>query len=145
MLKKTITYVDYDNNTRTEDHYFNLSNAEIMELQLSTAGGLDVTLQNIIKAQDMPELIKIFKNLIRKSYGIKSPDGKRMIKSDEIFKEFEQTEAYSTLFMELATDSKAASEFINGIIPKDIDRTKIDEEAKRFLNESTNINKSDIN
>ena len=117
MLKKTITYTDYNGITRTEDFYFNLTKAEIMEMQLSTNGGLDVMIKKIIDSQDAPSIIKIFKELILKAYGEKSDDGKRFIKSKEISEGFAQTEAYSQLFMELATDTDAASKFVNGIVP----------------------------
>ena len=117
MLKKTITYTDYNGITRTEDFYFNLTKAEIMEMQLSTNGGLDVMIKKIIDSQDAPSIIKIFKELILKAYGEKSDDGKRFVKSKEISEGFAQTEAYSQLFMELATDTDAASKFVNGIVP----------------------------
>ena len=117
MLKKTITYTDYNGITRTEDFYFNLTKAEIMEMQLSTNGGLDVMIKKIIDSQNAPSIIKIFKELILKAYGEKSDDGKRFVKSKEISEGFAQTEAYSQLFMELATDTDAASKFVNGIVP----------------------------
>ena len=117
MLKKTITYTDYNGNSRTEDHYFNLSQAEVMEMEMSTAGGLAEMIQRIVAAQDAPSIIKIFKDLILKAYGEKSADGKRFVKSAEISEAFSQTEAYSQLFMELATDADAASAFVNGILP----------------------------
>lgn len=120
MLKKTITYIDYNGVQRTEDHYFNLSKAEIMEMEMSTTGGLAEMIQKIVAAQDSPAIIKIFKELILKAYGEKSPDGKRFIKSEEISTAFSQTEAYSQLFMELATNSDAAAEFVNGIVPQDM-------------------------
>lgn len=120
MVKKTITYVDYNDNERTEDFYFNLSKAELMEMELSISGGLTEKIQSIIAAQDTPAIIKIFKELILKAYGQKSPDGKRFIKSQEIQDEFSQTEAYSQLFMLLATDEKEAADFVNGIIPQDL-------------------------
>ena len=124
MLKKTITYVDYNGVERTDDCYFNLSKAEITEMEMSTAGGLAEMIQNIIKAQDAPASIKIFKDLILKAYGEKSPDGKRFIKSKELSTAFSQTEAYSILFMELATDADAAADFVNGIIPQNITPNK---------------------
>lgn len=120
MLKKTITYVDYNDVERTEDYYFNLSKAELMEMELSIAGGLSETIDKIIKTKDTPSLVKIFKELVLKAYGVKSPDGKRFIKSDELREEFSQTEAYSQLFMELATNAEAAAAFVNGIIPADL-------------------------
>lgn len=117
MLKKTIAYTDYNGITRTEDKYFNLSTAEVMEMELSTAGGLAEMITRIVKEQDGAAIVKIFKDLILKAYGEKSPDGKRFIKSDELSTAFSQTEAYSVLFMELATDADKAAEFVNGIIP----------------------------
>jgi hypothetical protein len=117
MLKKTITYTDYNGTERTEDFYFNLSKAELMEMEMSTEGGLTEMIQKIVATQNLPAIIKIFKELILKAYGEKSPDGKRFIKSDELSTAFSQTEAYSQLFMELATDADAAAKFINGITP----------------------------
>ncbi len=118
MLKKTITYTDYNGTERTEDFYFHLSKAEVMEMEMSTTGGLAEMIQRIVAAQDAPAIIKIFKELVLKAYGEKSADGKRFIKSDEIATAFSQTEAYSQLFMELATDADAAATFVNGIVPK---------------------------
>ena len=95
-----------------------------MEMELSTSGGLAEMIQRIVKAQDAPAIIKIFKELVLKAYGEKSPDGKRFIKSEEISTAFSQTEAYSQIFMELATDSDAAAAFVNGIVP-DVDKQKV--------------------
>ena len=120
MLKKTITYHDYNGVEYTQDFYFNLSKAEIMEMELGTTGGLAEMIQKIVAAQDAPSIIKVFKDLILKSYGEKSADGKRFIKSDEISTAFAQTEAYSELFMELATNAEAAAAFVNGIVPAEM-------------------------
>lgn len=120
MLKKTITYTDYNGVERKEDFYFNLSKAEVMEMELSTTGGLAEMIKRIVAAQDQPAIIKVFKDLILKAYGEKSPDGKRFIKSPELSDAFAQTEAYSILFMELATNDDAAAKFINGIVPADM-------------------------
>ena len=117
MIKETITYTDFAGNERTEDFRFNLTKAEVMELEMSTKGGLAEMIQRIVAAQDQPAIIKIFKDLIIKAYGVKSPDGKRFIKNQEVVDEFVQTEAFSELFMELATDADAASKFVNGIVP----------------------------
>ena len=126
MLKKTITYTDFNDVERTEDFYFNLTKAEIMEMEMSVPGGLGGMIQKIVSAQDAPALIKLFKELILTAYGEKSADGKRFIKKDEhgyrLSEAFAQTEAYSILFMELATDDKAASEFITKIIPIDVQK-----------------------
>lgn len=122
MLKKTITYNDYNGTERTEDFYFNLSQAEVMEMEMSTAGGLAEMIKRVVASQDAPSIIKIFKDLILKAYGEKSADGKRFIKSEEIATAFSQTEAYSILFTELATDDKAAANFVNGIVPKEMSK-----------------------
>ncbi len=125
MLKKTITYNDYNGTARTEDFYFNLSQAEVMEMEMSTAGGLAEMIKRIVASQDAPSIIKVFKDLILKAYGEKSADGKRFIKSEELATAFSQTEAYSILFTELATDDKAAAAFINGIVPAEMSKKAI--------------------
>ena len=117
MLKKTMTYTDYNGVERTEDFYFNLTKAEVMEMEMSTSGGLSEMINKIVATQDAPAIIKIFKDIILKSYGEKSLDGKKFVKSEELSNAFSQTEAYSMLFMELATDAEAASNFINAIVP----------------------------
>ena len=129
MLKKNIKYVDYDGNDRAEDFYFNLTRSELMEmhlnkaevieLQLGTVGGLTKTLEKIVQEKDASRIIEYFKTIILKAYGEKSADGRRFIKSQELRDAFEQTEAYSELFMELASDAKMAAEFINGVLPKE--------------------------
>lgn len=120
MLKKTIKYTDYNGVERTEDFYFNLSKAELSEMELETPGGFSALLAKITATQDTPSLVKIFKGLILRAYGEKSDDGKRFIKSEELSQAFSQTEAYSELFIELASDADAAAAFINGIVPADI-------------------------
>lgn len=120
MLKKTIKYVDYNDEEREEDFYFNLSKAELAEMELSTEGGLENTIRKISTTRDTPKLVQMFKGLILKSYGEKSPDGKRFIKSAELAEAFSQTEAYTNLFMELATNADAAAAFVRGIIPSDL-------------------------
>lgn len=118
MLKKTITYVDYDGNERTETFHFNLTKAEIAEMELSVEGGISKLIEKIVEDQNGKQIIEIFKDIILKSYGEKSPDGKRFVKNQELRDGFSQTEAYSELFMELATDAIAAAAFINGIVPQ---------------------------
>ena len=117
MLKKTITYTDYDGNQRTEDFYFNFNKAEVLEMEMGVAGGLSATLNKIVAEQDSKRIMEYFKDIVLKAYGQKSPDGKRFIKNQTLRDEFMQTEAYSDIFMELATDADAAAKFINAIIP----------------------------
>jgi hypothetical protein len=120
MKKETITYVDYNGEERTEEYLFNLSMAEITEIQLGIEGGMAEKLKKIEKDRDVPEAMKFFKDLIFKSYGEKSLDGKRFIKSEELSTAFSQSEAYSTLFMKLISDPDAAAAFVNGIVPADL-------------------------
>ena len=137
MLKKTITYHDYDGVERTEDFFFNLSKAEIAEMELSNYGGMERMIQQIAMTQDRKRLIELFKEIILKSYGEKSADGRRFIKSKELSEAFSQTEAYSELFMQLVTNDEAASTFISGIMPqtdaKPEDLAKAQESAKAML------------
>lgn len=128
MLKKTIKYTDYDGVEREEDFYFNLSKAELMEMQTKTVGGLDAFIKKIVSTKDVPSIMEMFKDLILRCYGEKSADGKRFIKSEQLSKDFSETEAYSELFMELATDSKSAAEFVNGVIPASL-RKQLDDDA----------------
>lgn len=118
MLKKTITYTDFNGVERTEDFYFNLTKAEIAEMELEIPGGMTAMINRITQSQDTPSLIKLFKDLILRSYGKKSDDGRRFIKNPDVVDEFKDSEAYSELFMELATNADAASAFVNGIVPK---------------------------
>ncbi len=120
MLKKTIKYTDYDGNEREEDFYFNLSKAEVTEMELSKEGGMSEYIKKISATQNAPELIKLFKEIIIKSYGEKSLDGKRFIKNKELTEAFIQTEAYSELFVELASNADEAVKFVNGIMPKNM-------------------------
>lgn len=123
MLKKKIKYTDYNGVERNEDFYFNLNKAELMEMELTTEGGLAERTQRIIDTQDTPKIVEMFKDLILRAYGEKSEDGKAFIKKDangKLADKFAQTEAYSELFMELATDADAAAKFVNGIIPADL-------------------------
>ena len=134
MLKKTFTYSDYNGVERTEDAYFNLTKSELVEWELGVEGGLTEVLDRIIKAKNSPELIKIFKSFILKSYGEKSSDGRRFIKSEELSVAFSQTPMYEMLFMELASSDKAAIDFIKGLVPDE----KVAEEAAKTALASTN-------
>lgn len=120
MLKKTIKYTDYDGQEREEDFYFNLNKAEIAEMEYSVSGGLSKMITKVVETKDNTVIMKIFKDIIMRSYGEKSPDGKRFIKSNKLSEEFVQTEAYSELFMELATNTDALTAFINGIVPANV-------------------------
>ena len=122
MIKKTITYEDFDGNTRTEDFYFNLTKAELTEMEMSLNGGLSQLLEKIVKENDQKQIIEYFKKIVLDSYGVKSLDGRQFMKNENIRAEFASTAAYSDIFMELATDSKAASDFVNGIIPKSLEK-----------------------
>ena len=119
MLVKEITYTDYDGNKRTEKFYFNLNESELAELELTTPGGMREWLEKITKSVDKVEIMKTFKKILMASYGEKSPDGKRLVKSEEISTAFTQTEAYNVLFLELINGSDIAmANFINAIVPK---------------------------
>lgn len=133
MLKKTITYTDYDGVERTEDFYFNFTEAELMEWQLVTNGGLTSYVQKIVDAKDQPRLITLFKELLLKAYGIKSEDGRRFIKSEKISEEFSQNPAYSILYMELVTDDKLAADFVNGIIPAKLSEQVAEQNSRQSM------------
>lgn len=120
MLKKTITYTDYDGIERTEDFYFHINKAELTTLFNSERGGLEKLLEKIIQTKDGPKIMEYFQKIIRLAYGEKSNDGRRFMKSDEIYANFESTEAYSQLFMELCTDAEKAADFVKGILPADL-------------------------
>ena len=127
MLKKTISYIDFNGNEVTEDFYFNLTKAELAEMELKETiikgeeqtGGMVEKLNAIAKSGEGRLIIEVFKDIIAKSYGVKSEDGKRFIKSPELFEEFSQTEAYSELFLSFVTNADAAAQFMNGIMPAD--------------------------
>ncbi|MCM1524010.1 MAG: hypothetical protein NC120_06085 [Ruminococcus sp.] len=124
MLTKTITYTDYDGNSKTEEFRFNLSKAELMELEITTKGGFVKLLQDVVAANDKSEIFKLFKTIILKSYGEKSPDGKYFYKTGKdgvpLSAAFEQTEAYTELLMEVASNADAAADFVNRILPGDL-------------------------
>ena len=120
MLKETIKYTDYNGVERTEDFWFHLSKAELMEWEMGTTGGLTEMIKRIVDAQDAPAIIKIFKELVLKAYGQKSPDGKRFIESEELATEFSQTEAYSRRVMGRATGADEAAAVVNGSMARGI-------------------------
>lgn len=142
MLKKTIEFNDWNDVPHKEDFYFNLTRTEILNMQLETNGGLDALLERMIQTQDQAQLIVFFQDLIKRSYGVKSVDGRKFVKNDEVFEDFKSTPAYDVLYMELATDSKKAAAFINGLMPREImsqisaDDLKTELEAKNIPQES---------
>ena len=121
MLVKKIKYEDYDGNEREEEFYFHLTQAEVI-MWLTTNGGytLDKVIDQISKAQNGRKIMEMFEDLLHKSYGVKSLDGRKFIKNEEVWTDFKETEAYSQIFSEIVTDSKKAVEFLNGILPKDL-------------------------
>jgi hypothetical protein len=120
MIKRTITYPNYNGGNVTEDFYFNLTKRELIKWEVSKKGGLSERLEQIVKDDDRAGLVEVVEDLLTMSYGVKSDDGKRFIKSQELVDEFIQTEAYDVLFMELVSDPDKASEFIKGIIPAEM-------------------------
>lgn len=121
MLKKTITYEDFNGTPVVEDHYFHLTKADLIEMEMGHKGGLHEYLQKIVDSEDGKAIISEFKKLILGSYGKKSEDGRRFIKTQELRDEFLSSEAYSTMFLELCTNADKAAEFVNGIIPAGLD------------------------
>lgn len=120
MIKETITYTDYNGVERTEDFYFHLTKADVTKMELGVKGGLSELIKRVIAADDTPTVISIFEDLIKRSYGVKTPDGRGFLRRPEDLEMFMATEAYSILFMKLSTDAKAASRFVNGIVPPDL-------------------------
>lgn len=128
MLKKTVTYTDFNGTERTEDFYFNLTKSELLEMELSSRNGMSDVIVEMIKSDDYPTIMAVFKKLFLGSYGEKSPDGRRFIKSQELRDAFEQSAAYDELFMDITKSVDSLADFINSVIPKDI------EEAAKKVN-----------
>lgn len=122
MLKKTVKYVDYNGVERVEDFYFNLTKAEVAEMEMSVEGGFSKMLKELVNSKDNVRIVQLFKEMVLKAYGEKSQDGRRFVKSKEISEAFAQTEAYSEIFMELALNEEAAAAFVNGIMPANLDK-----------------------
>lgn len=120
MLKRTISYTDYFGRERKEDFYFNLTKSELIEMEISKEEGFEEYLTNIINSKKGSVIMETFKKILFASYGEKSEDGRRFIKSPELSKAFSETEAYNILFQELVLDADKAVEFVNGILPTDI-------------------------
>jgi len=147
MITETITYTDYNGTSRTEDFMFNLTQAEAMEMEMSVDGGLTAMLNKIVAAQDAPTIMKIFKDMIFRSYGEKSPDGRRFIKSEDISKAFSETEAYNQLFMKLVTDADYAGKFIAGVTGTKVSDIKkksesMNKQIDALVNLSEDVNNS---
>ena len=122
MLKESITYTDFNGEERTEEFYFNLTKAELVELETSMHDGLSEAIKRIVAEDNQENIVKIFKEIILKAYGSKSIDGRRFIKNQEIRDDFAASEPYNVLFMKLATDAEAATAFVNGIVPTDLNK-----------------------
>lgn len=118
MVKKTYTYTDYNGNERTETHYFDLNESEVIEIEMLTDGGLVDTIKRITDEKHSRELYLFFKDFVLKTYGKKSPDGTLFLKDDKIRHEFSCSIPYNMLVKELITDTQAAIDFFNGVIPK---------------------------
>lgn len=131
MIKKTITYIDFNGNERTEDFFFNLNKAELMRMELGVKGGMTEMMNRMIAAQDAPAMMEVFEELVRKSYGVKTPDGRGFVKRPEDYEAFKSTEAYSELFVELITNPDACAEFFNGVIPANLAKQVEEEMAKQ--------------
>lgn len=134
MLKKTVTYTDFNGTERTEDIYFNLTNSELIALQASMPGGFESAINALIAAQDIPALFDIFKKFVLSSYGEKSVDGKRFIKSKELSEEFEQTAAFDAIFSEFIKDPNAFTQFLTGIVPAEVAAQMNSPEVKKMIN-----------
>ena len=133
MLKKTIKYTDYNGNEREEDFMFNLDEAELMEMELATTGGLSATIEKIVKEQDTAKIIEMFKNIVLKSYGKVSDDGRRFIKNDEVREAFEQNPAFDQIYIELVTNADYAAEFLTAIMPSDFTEALGSDPKKELL------------
>lgn len=120
MIKKTVTYKDLNGNDRTESFYFHFYESEILEMEMSVDGGFAERIQKIIDAKDQTSLIRVIKKFVLDAYGVKSDDGKRFIKNDEVRAAFVECPAYSKIFMELVMDDKVASEFVKGVVPAEM-------------------------
>lgn len=136
MIKKTIAYTDYEGNERKETFYFNLTKTELLELEVSEAGGFTKMIERIQEARDAKTVLEVLKEIVHKSYGVKSPDGKKFVKSDELSTGFEQTEAYDQLMMDMIEHPEKAAAFFNGLLPKDLEQ-----QVDKYIEEHKDENK----
>ena len=131
MFKKTVNYIDYNDQEQTRTLYFNITKSEVIELETEVEGGFTKMLKDLIESKDGNKIMKIFKTIILKSYGIKTPDGQGFDKSEELTRQFEHSAAYDALFTELCTNTGAAVEFITKVMPLNDDQRKdVIEKAK---------------
>lgn len=137
MLKKTVTYKDLNGKERTETFYFHYFESEIMDMEMSEEGGLAERIQRIIDAKDQPSLLKVIKKFVIDAYGVKSDDGRRFDKSQEVKDAFLQCPAYSKIYMELLTDDKLAADFVNQVVPEDMKDTLAEIAAKAKKNNTS--------
>lgn len=140
MFARTFEYTDYNGQPRKDTWWFNLTKAELMKMELGAWGGLDTLLKRLIREENPSEIVDMFEKIILGAVGEKSPDGRRFIKSEEIRQDFYQTQAYSDLFYELVTDSKAVAAFLKGAIPADL-AAKINERELAAAAEATPLEK----
>lgn len=120
MIKKTVTYKDLNGKERTETFYFHYFESEIMDMEMSEEGGLAERIQRIIDAKDQASLLKVIKKFVIDAYGVKSDDGRRFTKSQEVKDAFVECPAYSKIYMELLTNDELAAEFVNKVVPEDM-------------------------
>ncbi len=139
MLKKTVTYEDWNGETRTEDFYFNLTKTECLELEFSLGPGKSLTdsFQTLVETKDMGTVISILKEIVLKAYGVKSDDGRRFMKNNEVRTAFMENPAFDQIYMSLATDSEYAADFIAAIVPSDSPDTK-----QQILDKVAEMNKT---
>lgn len=138
MYEITEKYVDYNGVEREETFYFNLTAAELMKMEFKTAGGFTERIKKIIASKDTVEIMRTFEEFLNMSYGRKSDDGKRFIKSEEMTREFMETPAYSQIYMKLASDEKSATEFINHVVPADLNAQIAKAESNKVIPMSNN-------
>jgi hypothetical protein len=120
MFKETFEFKDYFGVDRKEDHYFQLSEPEVMQLNFSSVGNLKDTVEKITQEQDGGRIISLFEQIIQKAHGERSEDGRLFIKNKEALERFIYSPVYSMMYMKLATDADYAARFLREILPKDM-------------------------
>lgn len=142
MITETIKYTDYNGTERTETYYFNLSKPELLKIEMSEEGSFGDKLKEAVRTNNVRSIIDSIELLILKSIGVKSEDGRRLVKSEELSKAFQESPAYEELYMKLMTNADAAAAFINGIMPSDIaaQLPKTEEELTKMTESLLNDN-----